>query len=139
MSPDGQHSRGPGSESLETALRFLHEAVARDPGFALAHTCLAHCYMLRGVFGVQAPLEVYPRAKAAARRALELDPLLGEAYAQSAHIEKAIEQFQRRRGTTYGSAADIAAAHALAGRRDEALAGLRRLPGPGADGLRTCL
>ena len=65
---------------------------------------------------------------------LRMDPgldharsFLGRTYLRSGEAEKAIEQFQRRRSTTYGSAADLAAAHALAGRRDEALAGLRCL------------
>jgi tetratricopeptide (TPR) repeat protein len=52
---------------------------------------------------------------------------LGRTYLRMGHADKAVEEFQRRRSTTYGSTADIAAAHALAGRRDEALAELRCL------------
>src|SRR6185503_4603585 len=40
---------------------------------------------------------------------------------------KAIEEFQRRKSITIGSVADLPAAHALTGRRDEAVAELERL------------
>jgi TolB-like protein len=79
----------PGSDSLEVALRFLQEAVTRDPDFALAHACLAHCHTLLCIFGIQAPHDVYPKAHAAVLRALELDPELAEAHAQLAQIRAA--------------------------------------------------
>jgi hypothetical protein len=58
----------PSSQTLDTALRALREAVTHDPGFALAHTRLAHCHMLIGVFGIQAPDEAFPQALEAAQR-----------------------------------------------------------------------
>jgi TolB-like protein len=76
----------PGSDSLNVALRSLQEAVTRDPAFALAHACLAHCHTLLCVFGIQAPHDVYPKAHAAVLRALELDPELAEAHVQLAQI-----------------------------------------------------
>jgi DNA-binding winged helix-turn-helix (wHTH) protein len=77
----------PGSGNLENALRAFHEAVTRDPTFALAHVRLAHCYALLSVFGVDGPDEVLPKARACALRALEVSPDLAEAHAQLAHIE----------------------------------------------------
>jgi len=77
----------PGSANLEVGLRSLCAAVAREPGFALAHCGLAHCYMLLGATGVRTPLEMYPRALTSARRAIEIDPRAFDAYAQIAHIK----------------------------------------------------
>src|SRR4029450_1166832 len=77
----------PGSQNLETAWRSLQDAIARDPGFALAHTRLAHCYTLLGIFDVRSPFDVLPKALAATQRALELDPELPEAHAQRVHVE----------------------------------------------------
>jgi DNA-binding winged helix-turn-helix (wHTH) protein len=48
----------PGSANLEVGLRSLCAAVAREPGFALAHCGLAHCYMLLGATGVLMCLDV---------------------------------------------------------------------------------
>src|SRR6266581_2221278 len=55
----------PGSHSLKVALRAFNEAVTRDPRFALAHTRLSHCYTLLGLFGIEAPQDVFPKAHAA--------------------------------------------------------------------------
>jgi Tfp pilus assembly protein PilF len=52
---------------------------------------------------------------------------LGRTYLRLGETERAIEEFQRRRGITMGGVADVAAAHALAGYREEALAALQRL------------
>lgn len=52
---------------------------------------------------------------------------LGRTYLRLGQIDCAIDEFERRRGTTMGSVADLAVAHALAGRRHEALAGLQYL------------
>ncbi|HYR84898.1 MAG TPA: tetratricopeptide repeat protein [Terriglobia bacterium] len=76
----------PGSHSLEVALRALNEAVTRDPAFALAHARLCHCYTLLGLFGIQAPHDVFPKAHAAILKALDLDPELAEAHAHLGHI-----------------------------------------------------
>jgi tetratricopeptide (TPR) repeat protein len=53
--------------------------------------------------------------------------VLGRTYLRLGDTERAIEEFERRRTITIGSVADLPAAHALAGNRDKAIAGLRRL------------
>jgi serine/threonine-protein kinase len=70
------------NESMRMAAGLFEEALANDPDFALAHAGLADCYTLLGwvAFGGLAPHEAFPKARASARRALELDPSLAEAH-----------------------------------------------------------
>ena len=77
----------PSCASLANALPYLEQAVTRDPGFALAYACLADCYAVLSVFGGGAPRALFPKALAAATRALELDPELAEAHAELGHIQ----------------------------------------------------
>ena len=77
----------PSGASLANALPYLEQAVARDPRFALAYACLADCYAVLSVFGGGAPRALFPKALAAATRALELDPELAEAHAELGHIQ----------------------------------------------------
>ena len=65
------------------AVELYQKATAIDPGFAPAYASLAICYVhIRiGSVGGPPPRELFPRAKAAATKALELDNTLGEAYA----------------------------------------------------------
>jgi adenylate cyclase len=68
--------------ALRSAIQYFEEAIARDPAFALAHAGLADAYVVLPFTDPTAPtLPSAESAMAAARRALELDPTLGEAYA----------------------------------------------------------
>jgi tetratricopeptide (TPR) repeat protein len=68
--------------ALRSAIQYLEEAIARDPAFALAYAGLADVYAVLPLNDPTAPtLPSAELAMAAARRALELDPTLGEAYA----------------------------------------------------------
>jgi TolB-like protein/Tfp pilus assembly protein PilF len=73
-------------DDLRKAIGFYSRAVERDPQFALAYSGLADALAVQGVFGVRAPQDVYPKALAAADRALELDPDLAEAHATRGHL-----------------------------------------------------
>jgi TolB-like protein/DNA-binding winged helix-turn-helix (wHTH) protein/Tfp pilus assembly protein PilF len=67
--------------SLEKALEHFRASIASDPTFALAHAGLAATYAPRLVLGHVPPGHGLPEQKAAALRALALDPALGEARA----------------------------------------------------------
>jgi serine/threonine-protein kinase len=67
-------------QDLRDAMRAFEQALARDPAFALAHAGMADTWALLGFYSAAPPDEVFPRAKDAARRALELEPSLAEAY-----------------------------------------------------------
>jgi Tfp pilus assembly protein PilF len=63
---------------LSRAIDFYQLAIQKDPRFALAYAGLADCYALQG--GLIPPRTVFPQAKAAALRALDLDDDLAEAH-----------------------------------------------------------
>ena len=68
----GKHV-GPGMECLKRAVEL-------DPGFAVAWAGLADGFTIRGYWCTAPPGEVMPKALTAARRAVALDPALGEAH-----------------------------------------------------------
>src|SRR5215469_989190 len=60
---------------LDTAISYFNQAIAKDPGYALAYLGLADAYaVLPGHGGT--PSEDFPKSNAAARKALELDATL---------------------------------------------------------------
>ncbi|MEE9142569.1 MAG: tetratricopeptide repeat protein [Gammaproteobacteria bacterium] len=68
-------------ENLEKAVEFLEQAVERDPDFAAAYVNLAYAYSFLGTsYGSLAPEIAYAKARAAAQRALQLDPDLDGAH-----------------------------------------------------------
>ncbi len=68
-------------EGLNESKRLFEEAIRLDPNYALAHDGLAYCLYSEGFLGFVAPKEAMPRAKAAVRRAIELDESVAEAHA----------------------------------------------------------
>ena len=70
------------ADGLKKAIDYFNQAIEKDPNYAQAYAGLADSYALMGdwEYGVLAPKEAYPRAKAAATKALELDNTLGEAH-----------------------------------------------------------
>jgi Tfp pilus assembly protein PilF len=65
---------------LNRAVQYFADATQRDPGFARAYAGLADAFSELGIFGYARPHDVFPKARAAAERALALDPKLGEAH-----------------------------------------------------------
>jgi TolB-like protein/class 3 adenylate cyclase/Flp pilus assembly protein TadD len=63
----------------DTAIRYLQQAVARDPSYALPYLGLADYYTW-AIDWALSPLEACPRAREAAEKALALDPSLAEAH-----------------------------------------------------------
>jgi serine/threonine protein kinase len=90
-------------ENLDTALEYLQLAKEKDPNYALAHSGIAYVWLSRADTGVTLPLEAFPKAKAAALKALELDDTLAEVHEVLAGIkllyewdrEGAEKEFQR--------------------------------------------
>jgi tetratricopeptide (TPR) repeat protein len=73
-------------EDLNKALDFFTQAIVRDPGYAQAYVGLADCYNLQREYSVMSPSEAYPRALAAARKAVELDENSAEAHNSLAFV-----------------------------------------------------
>ncbi len=127
----------PGSRTIPLAIEKLEAATDLDADFALAHTALANANVLLGVFGLAAPLEVFPRARAAASTALRLNDALADAHLQLGHIASMFELNPSGATAHLRRALDLDERSAMAhhhmalldmatGRFDEALAWMRR-------------
>jgi tetratricopeptide (TPR) repeat protein len=65
---------------LNKAVDYFTQAIVRDPDYAKAYVGLSDCYNLLREYTVMPPEEAYPRAMAAAKKAIELDPSSAEAH-----------------------------------------------------------
>jgi tetratricopeptide (TPR) repeat protein len=70
-----------GESDLHEAIRFFQESIDADPTYAPAYAGMADCYAQLGYGSYISPDDAFPRARAAARKALDLDPTLAEAHA----------------------------------------------------------
>jgi eukaryotic-like serine/threonine-protein kinase len=66
-------------EAMRRSIDFFSQAIKEDPEYALAYVGMADAFGHLGFYTISPPRETYPRAKAAAMRALEIDPDLAEA------------------------------------------------------------
>jgi serine/threonine protein kinase/Tfp pilus assembly protein PilF len=73
------------------AIDYFNQAVERDPNYALAYAGLANAYNFQGDYGYAAPKDVRQSAKAAAERALRIDPMLPEAHVSQALVREAFD------------------------------------------------
>lgn len=73
-------------EGMRKGIEYFRQAIEIDPLYALAYAGLADSYNLLGIYNVSAPREVFPKAKAAAVKALEIDDTLAEAHASLAFV-----------------------------------------------------
>ena len=67
-------------EDIYKSIDLYQQAVDLDPNFALAYSALAESWSVIPSYPYASPAECYPKAKAAAAKALELDPELPEAH-----------------------------------------------------------
>jgi TolB-like protein/DNA-binding winged helix-turn-helix (wHTH) protein len=72
--------------SMRNSLQYFQRAIDVDPFYAAAYAGLADSFSLLANYGVLPPKQMFPRAEAAARKALELEPSLGEAHASLAFV-----------------------------------------------------
>ena len=68
-------------KTLVRAAGFFEEAITLDPEYGPAYTGLARCSFVFAQFGMKPALEMMPQARAAALRAVELNPMDSEAHA----------------------------------------------------------
>jgi Tfp pilus assembly protein PilF len=61
---------------LDLALKYFETALQKDPDYAPAHTGIAFVWTVRNQMGYVPPSQATPRVKAAAMKAIELDPTL---------------------------------------------------------------
>jgi len=73
-------------KGMQRGLQYFQQAIEKDPGYALAHVGIADTFNFLGLFGFMPPHQAYSQSKAAAKKALEIDPELAEAYASLSWI-----------------------------------------------------
>src|SRR5262249_34312223 len=67
--------------TLKRAVEYFQQAIEKDPNYALAYAGMADCYAVYTGHEVGPPREAGPKAKAAAMKALEIDPTLAGPHA----------------------------------------------------------
>ncbi len=67
--------------NVRKALTYFQSAIEIDAKWAEGHVGIADCYNILAYYNGLAPKEAYSKSQKAARKALELDPTLGEAHA----------------------------------------------------------
>jgi TolB-like protein/DNA-binding winged helix-turn-helix (wHTH) protein/Flp pilus assembly protein TadD len=125
-------------DGLRTAVEYFNRAIKIDSTYAEAYSGLADAYALSGdwKYGVLSPQDAFPKAKAAATKALALDDSLGEAHASLAYAldlygwdwEAAEAEYKRaiQLNVGYATAHQWYSWHLLMmGRNSEAIAELR--------------
>lgn len=80
-----------GETGLRNGIKYFKAAEERDPSYALAYSGLADSYALLCDIGVVAPAAEMPQAKAAARKAVDIDPTLAEGYTSRAFVKLAYD------------------------------------------------
>ncbi|MGB2769724.1 MAG: protein kinase [Candidatus Zixiibacteriota bacterium] len=73
-------------ESLEKAVAHFEKVIKKDPEYALAYAGLADCYSMLEQVDVLPAKEAFPKAKALACKALEIDETLAEAHTSLAYV-----------------------------------------------------
>jgi TolB-like protein/DNA-binding winged helix-turn-helix (wHTH) protein/Flp pilus assembly protein TadD len=78
-------------EGLKKSIEYFQQAIERDPTYSLAYSGLADSYNMLGLYGVFPQIEVIPKAKAAATKALEIDEQFAEPHASLAWTKFAFD------------------------------------------------
>jgi tetratricopeptide (TPR) repeat protein len=73
-------------EALKKGIEYFEKAQKEDPGYALAYVGLADSYNVLGFWSHLSPKEAFPKAKAAATKALQIDDGLAEAHASLGYV-----------------------------------------------------
>jgi serine/threonine protein kinase/tetratricopeptide (TPR) repeat protein len=80
-----------GEAGLRNGIKYFQQAEEKDPNYALAYSGLADSYSLLSDIGVVTPASEMPQAKAAAQKALDIDPMLAEGYTSRGFVKLAYD------------------------------------------------
>jgi serine/threonine-protein kinase len=122
--------------ALKQAIGFYRDAIAADPNYALAYAGMADAYRTLTITSDVASSEAFPESKAAAAKALELDPQLAEAHVALGYVASWYEWDWSRAEAEFRKAIELSPnnsdAHrglsimlTLVGRHDEAIEEMR--------------
>lgn len=79
------------AEGLKKAVEYFQMAIAKDANYTAAYAGLADAYLGLGYYGIERQNDTLPLAKAAALRAIALDPDLGEAWSSLGGVSQQFE------------------------------------------------
>jgi TolB-like protein len=65
---------------LQKGLEYFNQTIKKDPSYAPAYAGIADSLSILGLFAWLPPKEAFPKAKATALKAIEIDDMLAEAY-----------------------------------------------------------
>lgn len=94
-------------DGLEKSIECFEQAIDKDSSYAPAWAGLAGSWGMLGGYGIGRPKETMPRAKRAARRALELNPDSAEAEASLAYVLATYEWKWEEAGRHYRRALEL--------------------------------
>jgi serine/threonine protein kinase len=125
------------AEGLRKSLDYFQSAIDEDPAYALAYAGMAEAYTTLADWTFVEPADAYPKAKAMAEKALQIDETLAPAHAVLAQYkwsyewdwEGAEREFRRaiEENANYATAHQWFAEYLAAmGRSDEAISHIRR-------------
>jgi TolB-like protein len=87
---------------LRKSIEYYDQSIAKDPNYALTYVGLANSHLLLSVYGALSPKEAASPARAALKKALELDDSLAQAHASSGllatlelDVNRAITELER--------------------------------------------
>jgi eukaryotic-like serine/threonine-protein kinase len=124
-------------EGEQKGLEYFQQAISLDPNYAVAYAGLADSYIVLGAHGRLPVSEAFPKARAAATKALELDEALAEAHTSLGTVKTFYDWDWPGSELEFRRALDLnpnyATAHhwyshylAAVGRLDEAVAEMKR-------------
>ncbi|MBW3598616.1 MAG: protein kinase [Planctomycetes bacterium] len=102
------------AEGLKKSIQLFEKAIDLDPTYALAFVGMADAYVNLGGWGYLPFREAYPRAKAAALRALALDDDLAEAHVSLGMVHKEYDWDWPSAGREYRRALELNPNYAVA-------------------------
>jgi TolB-like protein/Tfp pilus assembly protein PilF len=73
-------------EGMRKSIECFEQALKYQPGFAAAYDGISDAHTMLACRGMTPAVESFPKAKAAARHAIQLQPELGEGFASLAHV-----------------------------------------------------
>jgi adenylate cyclase len=101
-------------EGIAKGLEYFQRALEIDPDYALAHAGVADCILLLGFYGYIPSREAWPKAKAAALRALEIDDGLAEAHSSLAFAKTCYDWDMQEAEKDFKRAIELNPGHAPA-------------------------
>jgi TolB-like protein/DNA-binding winged helix-turn-helix (wHTH) protein/Tfp pilus assembly protein PilF len=104
-------------EGMSKGIDYFQKAIAKDPNYALAYSGLADSYSLMNGDYLLPPMEVLPKAKEAALKAVKLDDASGEAHASLGIVKHAYDYDWQGAEREYRRAIELNPAYEPAHRR----------------------